>query len=97
MPHGVCFRWDPVLLWLRAGSDALIALAYFSILITLIAFVRRRGDLPFAGIFWMFGAFIVACGFTHVFGLLNLWFAFYCAQGVAKLVTAVVSLATAIM
>ena len=52
MPHGFCYQWRPGLLWLHAVSDALIALAYFSIPIVLIYFVRRRRDLPF-GWMWM--------------------------------------------
>ena len=47
MPHGMCFLWRPDLLWLHAGSDALIALAYYSIPVALIYFVRRRKDLVF--------------------------------------------------
>jgi len=35
--------------WLHVVSDALIALAYFSIPITLIYFIRKRRDLPFIG------------------------------------------------
>jgi hypothetical protein len=46
MPHGVCFTWMPALLWLHVLSDALIGLAYLTIPITLVYFVRRRRDLP---------------------------------------------------
>src|SRR4051795_926403 len=42
MPHGMCILWRPDLLWLHAGSDALIALAYYSIPVALIYIVRRR-------------------------------------------------------
>jgi len=51
MPHGYCYLWKPGLVWLHVVSDALIALAYFSIPITLIYFIRKRRDLPFN---WMF-------------------------------------------
>ena len=46
MPHGYCYLWQPALIWLHVVSDTLIALAYFSIPLTLIHFVRRRRDVP---------------------------------------------------
>ncbi len=49
MPHGYCYLWNPGLVWLHVLSDAAIALAYFSIPITLIHFARKRRDLPFSG------------------------------------------------
>src|SRR6267142_4684761 len=50
-PQGFCYLWNPGLVWLHVVSDALIALAYFSIPITLIYFIRKKRDLPFN---WMF-------------------------------------------
>jgi hypothetical protein len=57
--------WRPGLAWLHVVSDALIALAYFSIPFTLIYFIRKRRDVPFNWIFVCFGMFILACGATH--------------------------------
>jgi hypothetical protein len=45
VPHGYCLLWRPDLVWVHAVSDLLIALAYFSIPLALINFVRRRRDL----------------------------------------------------
>jgi PAS domain S-box-containing protein len=39
----------------------------------------------------------LACGTTHVFDVLTLWFPFYWADGVVKLVTAALSVTTAVM
>ncbi len=36
MPHGQCYLWDANLLRLHGISDALIAVAYFSIPLTLL-------------------------------------------------------------
>jgi hypothetical protein len=66
MPHGFCYQWKPALIWLHVVSDGLIALAYFSIPIALIHFVRKRRDVPFGWMFVCFGVFIAACGSTHV-------------------------------
>jgi len=30
-PHGACLEWTPALIWLNAVSDALVAVAFFSI------------------------------------------------------------------
>jgi hypothetical protein len=46
IPHGHCYLWNTNLVWLHLISDALIALAYYSIPTTLFYFVRKRQDLP---------------------------------------------------
>ncbi|MES1022460.1 ATP-binding protein [Gloeocapsa sp. BRSZ] len=95
IPHGHCYLWKPELVGLHIVSDSLIALAYYSIPLTLIYFVRQRKDLPFNWIFLLFGAFIVACGTTHLMGIWTLWHPHYWLSGTIKLVTAVVSVYTA--
>lgn len=88
--------YEPHLIWLHFVSDLLIALAYFSIPIALVTFVRRRRDLGFTWVFWMFAAFIWLCGATHILGVWNLWQPIYKLDGIVKLITGVVSLATAV-
>ena len=95
IPHGHCYLWLPALVWLHVGTDALIALAYYVMPIFLISFVRKRSDLPFHWMFLMFGAFIIACGTTHVMSVWNLWYPTYWLSGGIKAGTAAVSLATA--
>jgi PAS domain S-box-containing protein len=96
-PHGFCYLWNSRLVWLHAISDLLIALAYFTIPITLGWFIRKRRDLPFSWMFVCFGVFIVACGTTHVMEIWNLWHANYWLAGLFKAVTAVASIGTAIL
>ena len=45
----------------------------------------------------MFGAFIVACGTTHLMEIWNVWHGSYVLGGVIKAITAAASLATAVM
>ncbi|MGA8011739.1 MAG: hypothetical protein WB949_04860 [Candidatus Acidiferrales bacterium] len=97
MPHGYCYLWNTRLVWLHVVSDGLIALAYFAIPVVLLGFVRKRRDLPFSWMFVLFGVFIVACGFTHVMEIWNLWHADYWLAGLIKAVTAAASIATAIL
>lgn len=95
-PHGFCLLWDPTLVWTHVVADLLIGLSYFSIPVVLAAFVIRRGDVRFRWAIWMFAAFIMACGATHLFAIVTLWVPAYGIQGLIKLVTAVVSVVTAI-
>jgi hypothetical protein len=46
IPHGHCYLWQPALVSLHVVSDALIAIAYFSIPLSLVYFIRQRRDLP---------------------------------------------------
>jgi PAS domain-containing protein len=97
MPHGYCYMWNPGLVWLHMISDSLIAFSYFTIPFALPWFVRKRRDLPFSWIFLLFGAFIVAWGATHVMEVWNSWHAQYWPAGGLKAVTAIASVATAIL
>ena len=97
MPHGMCYEWNPVVIWLHVVSDAVIALAYYSIPLTLIYFVRKRKDLMFDWMFVCFAVFIVACGTTHLMEILNIWHPTYWLSGVIKGITALVSIITAIL
>ncbi|MBD2451788.1 PAS domain-containing protein [Nostoc sp. FACHB-152] len=96
IPHGHCYLWEPGLVWLHIISDAIIALAYYSIPLTLFYFVRQRQDLPFSWIFLLFAAFIIFCGTTHIAEIWTLWHPTYWLSGILKAATAIVSLFTAI-
>lgn len=96
MAHGYCYRWDAELVWLHVGSDALIALAYFTIAGSLVWVVGRLGrPLPFAWLAVGFASFILACGVTHVLAVWTVWHPDYWLSGFAKLATAAISVATA--
>lgn len=97
IPHGHCYLWKPELVGLHILSDALIAFAYYSIPLTLFYFVHRRRDLPFTWIFLLFSAFIIACGTTHLMEIWTLWHPTYWLSGAIKLLTAFVSVATAVL
>jgi PAS domain S-box-containing protein len=95
LPHGACLLWEAGLVWLHVLADAGIALAYYAIPLSLVSFVRRRQDLAFHWMFWLFGAFIFACGTTHLMRIWTLWQPVYGLEGLIKVVTASVSLTTA--
>ncbi len=95
--HGFCLSWAPGLIALHAGSDAVVGLSYFSIPLALAWFVRRRPDLGNRWMVYAFAAFILACGTTHFFSILTLWVPAYGVEGLVKLLTAALSVATAAM
>ena len=96
MPHGHCFMWRPEVLWLHVGSDAVIALAYFSIPAALLSLLLKKRNLEYHWVFFLFAAFIFACGMTHAMGIWTMWNATYRLEGVIKFGTGLVSIATAI-
>ena len=97
MPHGYCYTWQPSVLWMHVGSNALIAASYFAIPITLYAFVRRRRrELPFPWLGLLFAAFILLCGLTHAFGIWTIWYPAYRLEGLVMLATGIVSVTTAV-
>ncbi|KAL0353902.1 UNVERIFIED_CONTAM: Ethylene receptor 1 [Sesamum angustifolium] len=91
---------DELLMKYQYISDFFIALAYFSIPLELIYFVKKSAVFPYRWVLVQFGAFIVLCGATH---LINLWtFTMHTrtvavVMTTAKILTAVVSCATALM
>ncbi|UES39004.1 sensor histidine kinase [Roseibium aggregatum] len=99
MPHGYCLLWRPDLVAIHAISDALIAFAYIAIPLMIFGFLRKRPDIQGNSrkIGYLFIAFILACALTHLTALVTLWWPIYGAQGLIKLVTALVSVATAVV
>jgi len=95
IPQGYCYLWQRELLALHIVSDSIIALAYYSIPISLIYFRRQRKDLPFRNIFWLFAAFIISCGTTHLMEVWTLWHPVYWVYGSLKIITAAISAYTA--
>ena len=95
MPHGMCYLWKPGLVRLHLVSDALIALAYCLISVTLIYIVRQQKDLPLNWLILLFAAFIISCGSGHLFYIWTLWHPNYWLSGYIRAVTALVSVATA--
>ncbi len=96
MPHGYCLSWSEPLVLTYVVSDTLIFLAYFSMPMALAYFARRREDFPYPWLLWMFAAFIMACGATHLMGAIVLWLPLYELDALIKAVTAIISVITAV-
>ena len=97
LPHGHCYLWSPEILWLHVISDLIIAIAYYSIPLALAIILFRRKRMAFKWLIGLFAAFIVLCGTTHILGIITQWTPIYRFEGVIKLLTAGVSIATAVV
>ena len=89
-----CGNWTELHGWVHIISDLLTFAAYTSIPLVLVYFVRKRGDVPFPRIFYLFCAFIFACGTVHLVEALIFWWPVYRFSALMKATTAVVSWAT---
>lgn len=97
MPHGHCYLWTPVLLWMYVVSDSVIAISYYTIPMALLYLVKKRADLEFNWVFFMFSLFIFACGTTHLIAIATIWEPAYWLDATMKCLTAVASGITAVM
>jgi signal transduction histidine kinase len=86
-----CGIWSPFHGWLYIISSFLIASAYFAIPLLLYKFLKRRSDLPFIRIFWLFILFILACGTTHLIDGIIFWEPMYRLSAFVLFFTAIVS------
>ncbi len=95
MPRRICGIWPPGLVLLHNLSDFFIWTAYLALPVVLVAFAyRRRHELPFHQVFWLFGLFILACGTTHLMDIVLFYWPAYRLSGLIKLITAAASWGT---
>ena len=96
LPHRYCYLSNSALLWTHVVADAIMAIAYFAISVTLAYLVyRARRDIPFPWMFLAFGVFIIACGCTHAMEVVTTWVPVYIFSATVKVFAAGVSIATA--
>ncbi len=85
------------LMMVMAIANGLIAISYASVPVFLGVMVAKRRDIPFTWVLVLFGAFIFACGSTHVMHVIGIWREVDWWQALVDSITAVVSLTTAIV
>jgi two-component system, chemotaxis family, sensor kinase Cph1 len=86
--------WNVEHSWLRIAADLTIWVTSLLIPIVLIYFVRRRSALPFVSRFWIFGAYIFACGLIQLLDALMFWWPAYRLTSIVSAGTALISLIT---
>lgn len=91
-----CGRWTDFHGWLYIISDLTIWLAYMAIPLILIRFILIKKGVPLSGVFWLFGAFILLCGLTHLVDAAMFWLPAYRVNAFIRFLTGIVSIATVI-
>ncbi|MGM9507659.1 sensor histidine kinase [Larkinella sp. GY13] len=95
-PRWYCGTWTDFHGWLYILSDLTIWLAYMAIPLILVRFIFIKKGVPLAGVFWLFGAFILFCGLTHLIDAAMFWIPAYRINALIRFLTAVVSVATVV-
>jgi chemotaxis family two-component system sensor kinase Cph1 len=90
-PRWYCGNWSDFHGWLYICSDLLIWASYFAIPVLLIRMLRGRSDIPFAKMIWLFIAFIILCGTTHLLDAIIFWWPAYRLSALVRLCTGIVS------
>lgn len=91
-----CGVWTSGHGWLHILSDFATFGAYMTIPFVILFFLRKRPNVPFPRLFYLFAAFIFACGTVHLIEATIFWWPIYRVSAVFKFTTAIVSWATVI-
>ncbi|MEO9474412.1 MAG: PAS domain S-box protein [Cyclobacteriaceae bacterium] len=87
-----CGTWSEIDGWVHILSDLSIFLAYFSIPIFLVFYLKKKSSvLSFRKLLILFSLFTLVCGATHFLEAVIFWEPFYRLSGVLKLITASIS------
>lgn len=85
-------NWTEFHGWLYIASDLLIWSAYFAIPLIIIRFITgRKSRIAFNNLYFLFAAFILACGFTQLIDAIIFWSPVYRFSALIKFFTAVIS------
>ena len=95
-PRWICGEWSDFHGWLYILSDLAIWGAYFLIPLFLIRFIEKKPGVPLPTVFWLFGAFILLCGLTHLLDAIMFYWPAYRLNGLIRFFTAIISWATVI-
>ena len=90
-PRWHCGNWTGFHGWLYIISDLLIWSAYFAIPLVILKYISRKVNARFVRLYFLFAAFILACGATHLLDAITFWFPAYRLNALVRFVTGVVS------
>lgn len=90
-PRWHCGRWTEFHGWLYIISDLLIWTAYFTIPVVIIRYISKKQEVRFVRLYFLFAAFILACGATHFLDAVAFWIPAYRLNGLVRLITGVIS------
>lgn len=100
VPHSVCWRADPHLIWVMVITNAITFISYLSICLTLLYLVRKTRRIlvrDWAYFAVGFAFFIVACGSTHLMDVVTTWLPWFWIDAWTCIVTAALSAWVAVL
>jgi len=90
-PRWHCGQWTGFHGWLYIISDLLIWSAYFTIPVVILHYLTKKQDRRFIKLYFLFAAFILACGATHFLDAMAFWAPLYRLSALVRFITAVIS------
>jgi PAS domain S-box-containing protein len=90
-PRWHCGKWSEFDGWLYIVSDLLIWSAYFAIPVVIIKYISRKQGARFIRLYFLFAAFILACGATHFLDAVAFWIPVYRLSALVRLLTGIIS------
>jgi signal transduction histidine kinase len=93
-PRWSCGDWTSLHGWTHVAADLATFGAYFAIPVVIVFYVRRRTDVQFPTLFWLFAGFILSCGTVHLVEATIFWQPWYRLSALVKVITAVLSWGT---
>ena len=90
-PRWHCGKWSAFHGWLYIISDLLIWSAYFAIPVVIIKYISKKQDIRFIKLYFLFAAFILACGATHFLDAVAFWIPLYRLNALVRLLTGIIS------
>jgi PAS domain S-box-containing protein len=86
-----CGQWTAFHGWLYICSDLMIWSAYFTIPVVILKYIRKKQGIRFIRLYFMFAAFILACGTTHFLDAAFFWVPLYRLNALMLFATGVIS------
>src|SRR5882724_4689367 len=93
-PRWHCGKWTEFHGWLYIISDLLIWSAYFAIPVVIMKYLSKKHNPQFIKLYFLFAAFILACGATHFLDAVAFWLPLYRLNALVRLITGILSWAT---
>lgn len=89
--------WSAALGWTHIASDIVICVSFTTIAVMIGYLVVSRSETEFPKVYWLFAAFILACGVAHAIEAAAFWWPLHRLSALAKVATAITSLAAALV
>jgi signal transduction histidine kinase len=93
-PRWHCGHWSAFDGWFYIISDLSIWAAYYAIPIIILRYISKKQKQRFSKLYFLFAAFILACGSTHLLDVVMFWYPAYRFSALIRCATGVVSWVT---